>query len=327
VYNVEKYVKESINSVLNQTYQDYEVILVDDGSTDDSGKICDIFKEKFPERIRVIHQPNSGLVMARRVAIQEARGDAFVFLDSDDMISSDCLEKLNTVFNSQCCDLIIYDFIRRGADGDEKHHKLNIPTGVYQGEDKKEIQKLLISTNQINNLWIKSVKRNCVDITADYSIYSSVSIGEDILQSLPLIDRAKSIVYLSEPLYIYRKNECSMTLNYWGKQYYSSKIVLRRMKEYVEKWDEDGSFSIMYLKKYNRMCCNSIQAMIKQSKDSDVINMNIIIQDIDSDKEFVDSCHKKCFSSKMDTITSWCILNKKMNLLKFLLWITGVALK
>ena len=83
VYNVEKYLKQCIESVLNQTYQSFELILVDDGSTDNSGAICDEYasKHKF---IKVIHKPNGGLLHTRRVSLAHATGDWYVFLDSDD---------------------------------------------------------------------------------------------------------------------------------------------------------------------------------------------------------------------------------------------------
>lgn len=89
VYNVKLYIKRCITSVLNQTYKDYEVILVDDGSTDGSGKICDEYV-KQDNRIRVIHQKNHGVSVARNVGIQAAIGEILLFLDSDD-----CYEQNN----------------------------------------------------------------------------------------------------------------------------------------------------------------------------------------------------------------------------------------
>ena len=83
VYNVEQYLNRCIDSVLNQTYKDFEIILVDDGSTDKSGEICDVYAEK-DSRITVIHKENGGLSDARNFGIDAARGDFLTFLDSDD---------------------------------------------------------------------------------------------------------------------------------------------------------------------------------------------------------------------------------------------------
>ena len=84
VYNSEKYLKECFDSVLNQRESDYELILVDDGSTDAGGAICDTYQARYPERVRVIHQQNQGLILARRAGIAAAQGDYCMFLDADD---------------------------------------------------------------------------------------------------------------------------------------------------------------------------------------------------------------------------------------------------
>lgn len=93
VYNVEKYLKRCVDSILEQSYRDFELILVDDGSTDESGTICDKLKER-DERIRVIHQKNGGLSAARNRGLAEATGDYFTLIDSDDFIDKSFLETL-----------------------------------------------------------------------------------------------------------------------------------------------------------------------------------------------------------------------------------------
>ena len=93
VYNVEKYLKRCVDSILEQTYKDFELILVDDGSTDDSGTICDE-QQKRDNRVRVIHQKNGGLSAARNSGLAEAKGDYITFIDSDDFIDKTFLEVL-----------------------------------------------------------------------------------------------------------------------------------------------------------------------------------------------------------------------------------------
>ena len=94
VYNTEKYIEECLQSVLNQTYQDFEIILVDDGSTDSSGVICDNYQKDYPEKIKVKHKENQGQLASRCVAIKEAKGDYCIFVDSDDSIKNNLLENL-----------------------------------------------------------------------------------------------------------------------------------------------------------------------------------------------------------------------------------------
>ena len=108
VYNVEKYLKECVDSVLRQTYQSYEIILVDDGSTDRSGKICDRYTD-IDSRIQVVHQVNGGLSAARNTGMDHATGEYIYFLDSDDYIEDYALESLMDCIRRDDPDFIFFD--------------------------------------------------------------------------------------------------------------------------------------------------------------------------------------------------------------------------
>lgn len=108
VYNVEKYLNECIESVLNQTYKDYEIILVDDGSTDSSGHICDDYMTA-DSRVRVFHQKNGGLSAARNTGLNEAKGEYIYFLDSDDYIENHTLEYLVEASVKENADVVFFD--------------------------------------------------------------------------------------------------------------------------------------------------------------------------------------------------------------------------
>lgn len=109
VYNVETYVKECIESVIQQTYKDLEVIIIDDGSTDNSGKICDQYAE-LDRRIMVIHQKNQGVSAARNKGLDIAKGDYIVFVDSDDYIENDMIERLYKALLESSSDLVICNY-------------------------------------------------------------------------------------------------------------------------------------------------------------------------------------------------------------------------
>lgn len=108
VYNVEKYLTECVESVLGQTYRDYEIILVDDGSTDSGGAMCDDYARK-DHRIRVIHQPNGGLSAARNTGLKAASGKYVYFLDSDDYIEDCTLEHLASLAEQEAADVVFFD--------------------------------------------------------------------------------------------------------------------------------------------------------------------------------------------------------------------------
>ena len=108
IYNVEKYLLKCLESIKQQEFKDYEVILVDDGSKDNSGKMCDEYC-KENTRFRVIHKENRGLISARRVAIQNAKGEYCIFCDSDDFFEDNAFQQLYYVIKNNKPDMIIYN--------------------------------------------------------------------------------------------------------------------------------------------------------------------------------------------------------------------------
>ena len=123
VYNVERYLEQCLESVINQTFGDYEVIIVDDGSTDNSSYICDSFAEKYPEKIYVIHKENQGLISARRIAIDKAQGEFCIFVDSDDFIECNLEQasfseiKFNKGIEFSQCNIVDAEFMDTNLKG------------------------------------------------------------------------------------------------------------------------------------------------------------------------------------------------------------------
>ena len=107
IYNVERYLNRAIDSILKQTFTDYEIILINDGSTDNSFSIAQEYVEKYPERIRLITQKNAGLSAARNRGIDEALGEYVCFIDSDDFIKPDMIERLYNQISSKKADMAI----------------------------------------------------------------------------------------------------------------------------------------------------------------------------------------------------------------------------
>ncbi len=116
VYNVEKYLKVAIDATINQTYKNLEIILVDDGSTDSSGKICDEYS-KIDNRIKVIHQENKGLSGARNTGLDNATGKYIMFSDSDDTFEIDACEKLYNSIEETNADYVVGNYINMDEDG------------------------------------------------------------------------------------------------------------------------------------------------------------------------------------------------------------------
>ena len=116
VYNTTEYLPECMDSVLSQTFTDFEVVLIDDGSAEECAKLCDDY-EKSNACVRVIHKQNEGLMMTRRRGFKEAKGEYFICVDSDDKLhDSRALEKIRSLIKSSGCDLVIYNYVY-GAGG------------------------------------------------------------------------------------------------------------------------------------------------------------------------------------------------------------------
>lgn len=111
VYNIESYLESTLKSLLDQTYKDFEVILVNDGSVDRSPDICDEYAAKY-NCIKVIHKPNGGVSSARNVGIENAQGEWIFFLDGDDLLTKDAFETLIKTANETNCDIIEGNYIR-----------------------------------------------------------------------------------------------------------------------------------------------------------------------------------------------------------------------
>jgi len=213
VYNVEKYLEECLDSILAQSYSNWEVILVDDGSTDDgSGKICDVYAQK-DERFQVFHRKNEGSLMARRYGLSKSRGDYLLFIDSDDYIHKDLLKSVDKIIAQTQSDLVIYRFkwVNKVKEVDSE---IIFPEGTIIGKDglpKSVLWEKLPVCNSLNNLWLKVVKRQCMDMDADYSKYAFLQFGTDLMQSLPILDRAQKIFFTEKMFYYYRYNDMGIS--------------------------------------------------------------------------------------------------------------------
>lgn len=239
VYNVEDYIKKCIDSVIEQEFNDYEIILVDDGSTDKSGEICDAYEQCYPNRVKVIHKRNEGLMLARRDAIKEAKGEYFVFVDSDDYISDNFLETINKEIKDTNADIIMFNYFKFYNMDYENVERQCFPVEdgyIFTDDNKQNLFEMFVLTHAFCNMWSKVVKRTVVDIEADYSRYSA-SKCEDVIQTFPLFENAKKIVCIDKALYYYRKSSYGMTSNTRLSDIDDYLKCTKRSIEYIKIWN------------------------------------------------------------------------------------------
>jgi len=209
MYNSEKYIQKCIFSVLNQTYSNYEIIIVNDGSTDNSRKIVETIQKK-ENKIFIINQSNHGLLFTRRIGIANAKGEYIVFLDSDDTLVGNALMEIYNTILSNNADLILYKFQKINEKDvfiEKQVHPLE-----NANYTKDQLLYIFFSTASLNNIWGKCIKTSLIkkDIL-DYFSIGSLNMAEDRLQSIFPLFKAEKIFFLNGTLYNYRINNESLT--------------------------------------------------------------------------------------------------------------------
>lgn len=253
VYNVEKYLEQCIESMLAQTYKNFEIILVDDGSTDNSGKICDDYAEKYPEIVKVIHKPNEGLVSSRESGIANVSGEVCLFVDSDDFIENDLLEAVNEEFSQDSdLDMVIYSFCYFADGKKTKRIKtLSESDVVFEGESKKVLYEALMFTPLISSLWTKAVRTDMLkNDTVDYSEHYCHNMGEDQFRSISLISDSNKIKYINKEFYNYRTDNFSISRDFSAESISKKNTVYiyDRFIEMLPEWGMNDNSTISRLK-------------------------------------------------------------------------------
>lgn len=238
VYNVAEHLGACLSSIDAQICDDYEVVLVDDGSTDDSGSICDEYASDHPDKVRCVHQRNAGLLAARRSGFDVVRGDYIVSLDGDDCLRDDALETIKrSVKSNGMPDVVLYG-ISRSEDFDVDFNPLPWDDGALFREDNlATVFSALCSTYSLNSMCSKAIRRDKVCLGYDFERFGRLNFGEDLLQVMPVLDGAEAILYLKDNLYYYRANPNSISKSF-DKSHFDEMVLVRNMlMDFARKWD------------------------------------------------------------------------------------------
>lgn len=236
VYNAEKNIRTCVEAVLAQRYSKWEMILVNDGSTDKSGKLCDEFAAK-DSRIHTYHKLNKGPFATRLFALEKATGDYCIYLDADDMWKDDTLTTINEYLIKYKPDCLIfgYDYyIENQYRGSISSNSLE----VYEEQNKKELLLKLLSDVKYNPMWRKVFLRN-LGKTKGYDAFFDLRTGEDLIQSLDIYLACSKVIIIPEKLYKYICNTSSLTATtkYTSKKDYdfffmSHEFLFRDISDY-----------------------------------------------------------------------------------------------
>ena len=213
VYNIEKYIGECIESILNQTFSDFELILVDDGSTDKSSEICDSYKAK-DSRVRVIHQQNKGPSGARNTGIKVAMGKYVYFVDSDDLLHKDTLKSFVDILgndNNYDCIMGSMSFFQDGTDN-YIADSFNVNNEDIIGKTGKQFFTYVMSNIGYIRMGIRGLYN--VEFLRNNELYlPKYSYSEDQEWVIRLLIKANKIAFNSNPYYLYRENRNGSLMN------------------------------------------------------------------------------------------------------------------
>ena len=239
IYNIERYVGFCIESIINQTYKNLEIILVDDGSRDKSSEICDLYAKK-DKRIKVIHKSNGGLVSARKSGLQESNGDYISNVDGDDWIAPDFIENLYSAIEKADADAVCAGHSRDLFSKSECFFNC-VSSGVYEGEELKKLWENMISCDEFYRpgittyVWNKLFKREIL-VPIQMEVDNRISIGEDGAVTYPYLLKCKKIAVIENASYHYRQREDSMLKQKTG--FIDEARKLKYLYDYLNRWSE-----------------------------------------------------------------------------------------
>ena len=240
IYNQEKYVAECLVSLFSQATERVELILIDDGSTDSTAAICEKHIAAGGANARLIRQANHGLLKSREIGLKQTTGEYVLFVDSDDCLLDGALDALTQALEARQPDIVLFNATN---DKNAKTPLFAYPFSdgaVFTEGEKYPLYRLLCCTDKLNNIWAKCIRRTLFDDPELYRDIEGISNGEDLYQSLVLIDRAREILFMDRVLYYYRVSNVSMSRSYNPRHFTSEKKVCARRLQYAEKWSLDS---------------------------------------------------------------------------------------
>jgi glycosyltransferase involved in cell wall biosynthesis len=246
VYNIEKYLRQCLDSVCDQTLKEIQVIVVDDGSTDGSAAICQEFAARYPDILEYYHKENGGSASARNMGLEHARGEYIGFIDSDDWVEPDMFEKMYHTAITQSVDMVFCRTFEEECPG--AYEYIFPREGYFSQEDmKKEIFPYLLPCvtpkGNFRNLrwcnWLKLCRRNVIEEN-HIRFYDKSRRCEDLGFSVACTINSRNYYYLNACLYHNRPNAASKSRNYSKEMWKSIRQLmqyLRQLTDECEKYD------------------------------------------------------------------------------------------
>ena len=245
VYNCENYICDCIESVICQSRSDWELILVDDGSTDGSSKICDEYSAEYSNKIFAFHKENEGQFLTRKFGIQKCTGDYIGFLDADDLLDKDYIKILceNIEFFS-FPDSVCFGFVQFG-NGTKKESAITdskAPLCFRNPDERKFVYRMIVNGQMPGSLCSKAFKKNVIiNSIPTEEIVRSKRFAEDAYHSFDALANSDSILFINKSLYYYRDNAQGFSQGFESRDpdYFNSKYTFELIRNNLSVMDID----------------------------------------------------------------------------------------
>lgn len=310
VYNVSPFLDKCVESIINQTYSDLEIILVDDGSTDDSGKKCDIFAEK-DSRIKVIHKENGGLMSAWKAGVMQAKGEYIGFVDSDDYVDENMFEMLFSAARENYADITVCGILREYDTHCEKE-TFYLKSGVYnRTEIETQIFPIMISNgtmlnrglspNRVNKLFKKELLLNNLEFCDE-----RVSLGEDLVTTFACMCDAQKIVIMDDFFPYHYKIRGTSIMGSYNPRFFAQSVLLNGVLREISNKKQVYDFSQQLNNDLLSLCFYGIERNISTGKIDrkqavEYIKQTVCSEDYKSvfSNETLTKNNKKCYIYKI----------------------------
>jgi glycosyltransferase involved in cell wall biosynthesis len=282
IYMVQDYLDKCVKSIRNQSYTNLEIILVDDGSKDDCGKMCDEYA-KEDERIKVIHKINGGLSDARNAGIEVAKGKYFVFVDSDDYIHPQMIELLIKPVQDGLADMSVCEFVNVKEDQDAPITNIENPNTIIIESLADKRQYFLCETFvRFTVAWNKLYPR---EYFANVR-YPKGKIHEDEFTTYKILEQAEKVAYITEPLYFYVQRGSSIMGEGFNKKTLDRYEALdQRIRYYAEQGNYDWAEKVHSI--YRMMFLHDTRKIIKSDEFDEAVLASALKQFKDTTLKYV----------------------------------------
>lgn len=245
VYNLERYIEKCIDSLLLQDYKYMEIVIVDDGSTDNTSEICDKYEKKY-NNIRVVHKCNEGVVKALATGIDYSEGLYITFVDGDDWVQHNCYGSLMKLLLDNDLDIITYGAIRYRNENDYYYTYDSFKEGIYEGTDLNDIKSNMIWDKtkqgfQIDpSLCMKIFRKDIIETCVKNVLNIKIHYAQDVIITYPAIKEAEKLGIIHDAYYFHRRREIGVQPAYlMDSQYYYKLYLVYKYLSEIFKFDKN----------------------------------------------------------------------------------------